>query len=149
VTLHFPLHKNDNTQYKQDYQYKSNTLNMEPDIIQSWDRSECIYRMCVAGRDSNCRDRNSSLCLSWCFCGSEVEGCLDSSSKSPKTHTNMSVMQITSIRSDVSQLPFRTHTHRPNLKFTHHIRLLVMVAINFTLIQKQVNWISFMRSVDL
>lgn len=24
--------------------------------------------MCVAGRDSSWRDRNSSLCLSWCFC---------------------------------------------------------------------------------
>lgn len=131
------------------YQYKSNTLHMEPEsgfwwdyIIQSWD-VECIYRMCVAGRDSNCRDRNSSLCLSWCFCCSDVEGCLDSSSKSPKihTHANISVRLIPSISSDVNQLPFRTH--RPKLKFTYHFSLLVMVAINFTLIQKQIEYPSW------
>lgn len=116
-------------------------------VIQSWDvcvckRRECIYRMCVAGRDSNCRDRNSSLCLSWCFCCSDVEGCLDSSSKSPKIHTRKHKCDAnTSISSDVNQLPFRTH--RPNLKFTHHFSLLVMVAINFTLIQKQIEYPSW------
>lgn len=45
------------------------------------------YRMWVAGKDSNCRDRKSSLCLSWCFCSSESVGCLDSSSNSPGTQT--------------------------------------------------------------
>lgn len=41
------------------------------------------YRMWVAGRDSNCRDRKSSRCLSWCFCCSPSAGCFDSSSNSP------------------------------------------------------------------
>lgn len=41
------------------------------------------YRMWVAGRDSNCRDRKSSLCLSWCLCCSVSGGCFDSSSNSP------------------------------------------------------------------
>lgn len=45
------------------------------------------YRMWVAGKDSNCRDKKSSLCLSWCFCSSESVGCLDSSSNSPGTQT--------------------------------------------------------------
>lgn len=27
-----------------------------------------FHLMCVAGRDSNCLERKSSRCLSWCFC---------------------------------------------------------------------------------
>lgn len=45
-----------------------------------------FYLMCVAGRDSNCLDRKSSLCLSWCFCfsgRSTISGFSISSSSSP------------------------------------------------------------------
>lgn len=33
-----------------------------------------VYLMCVAGRDSYCRERKSSLWRSWCFCFSERSG---------------------------------------------------------------------------
>lgn len=45
-----------------------------------------LYLMCVAGRDSNCLERKSSLCLSWCFCfsgRSTISGFSISSSISP------------------------------------------------------------------
>lgn len=45
-----------------------------------------FYLMCVAGRDSNCLERKSSLCLSWCFCfsgRSTISGFSISSSSSP------------------------------------------------------------------
>lgn len=44
-----------------------------------------VYLMCVAGRDSYCRERKSSLWRSWCFCFSErssSEGLSFSSSRS-------------------------------------------------------------------
>lgn len=49
-------------------------------------RQRCFYLMCVAGRDSNCLERKSSLCLSWCFCfsgRSSISGFSISSSSSP------------------------------------------------------------------
>lgn len=45
-----------------------------------------FHLMCVAGRDSNCLERKSSLCLSWCFCfsgKSTISGFSISSSSSP------------------------------------------------------------------
>lgn len=53
------------------------------------------YRMWVAGRDSNCRDRKSSLCLSWCFCCSDSCGCFDSSSNSPRHRKNSELARVT------------------------------------------------------
>lgn len=44
------------------------------------------YLMCVAGRDSSCRERNNSRCRSWCFCfsgKSTISGFSISSSISP------------------------------------------------------------------
>lgn len=58
------------------------------------------YLMCVAGRDSSCLERKSSLCLSWCFCfsgRSTISGFSISSSISPTSEKiNMSITYICS-----------------------------------------------------
>ena len=70
------------------------------------------YRMWVAGRDSSCRERKSSLCLSWCRCLS-LSCCKFSPSISPS---------ISSSRSSVSIVIGTSHTPSPqNTIHTHTI----------------------------
>lgn len=64
--------------------------------------------MCVAGRDSSCRERNNSRCRSWCFCfsgKSTISGFSISSSISPSyKETKLTIKNSTCIDSETTRM---------------------------------------------
>lgn len=139
------------------YQYKSNILHMEPESGFWWDYEisfnlemfvyvcgVSVFTVCAWPEETQTVETGTVLCV-WAGVSAVLTlkaawTPLQSPLKYTHTHKHKCDAN-TSISSDANQLPFRTH--RPNLKFTHHFSLLVMVAINFTLIQKPIEYPSW------